>query len=73
MKNQKLTLNLLYKASADTDKAAAFHAKCDQAKSSIVLMKLIKGKDSEDILRVVGRGIASKNKTKVRLCLVWIK
>ena len=44
VKNQKLTLNLLYKASADTDKAAAFHAKCDQAKSSIVLIETDKGK-----------------------------
>ena len=42
--NQKLTLNLLYKASADSDKAAAFHAKCDEAKSSIVLVETDKGK-----------------------------
>ena len=44
VKNQKLTLNLLYKASADSDKAAAFHAKCDQAKSTIVLIETDKGK-----------------------------
>ena len=43
-KNQKLTLNLLYKATADSDKAAAFHAKCDDAKSSIVLIETDKGK-----------------------------
>ena len=42
--NQKLTLNLLYKATADTDKAAAFHAKCDDAKSSIVLIETDRGK-----------------------------
>ena len=42
--NQKLTLNLLYKATADSDKAAAFHAKCDEAKSSIVLVETDKGK-----------------------------
>jgi len=42
--NQKLTLNLLYKATADTDNAAAFHAKCDDAKSSIVLIETKKGK-----------------------------
>ena len=41
---QKLTLNLLYKATADTDRAAAFHAKCDDAKSSIVLVETDKGK-----------------------------
>ena len=42
--NQKLTLNLLYKATADSDKAEAFHAKCDEAKSSIVLIETKKGK-----------------------------
>ena len=42
--NKKLTLNLLYKATADSDKAAAFHAKCDEANSSIVLVETDKGK-----------------------------
>ena len=42
--NQKLTMNLLYKASVDTDKAAAFHAKCDHANSTIVLVETDKGK-----------------------------
>ena len=42
--NKKLTLNLLYKASADTDKATAFHSKCDNAKSTIVLIETDKGK-----------------------------
>ena len=42
--NQKLTLNLLYKATADSDKAAAFHAKCDDAQSTIVLVETDKGK-----------------------------
>ena len=42
--NQKLTLNLLYKATADSDKAEAFHAKCDDACSSIVLVETDKGK-----------------------------
>ena len=42
--NQKLTLNLLYKATADSDKAAAFHAKCDDANSTIVLVETDKGK-----------------------------
>ena len=42
--NKKLTLNLLYKATADSDKAAAFHAKCDDANSSIVLVETDKGK-----------------------------
>ena len=42
--NKKLTLNLLYKATADSDRAAAFHAKCDEAKSSIVLVETDKGK-----------------------------
>ena len=42
--NKKLTLNLLYKASADSDKAEAFHGKCDDAKSTIVLVETDKGK-----------------------------
>jgi len=42
--NKKLTLNLLYKASADSDQASAFHEKCDQAKSTIVLVETDKGK-----------------------------
>ena len=42
--NQKLILNLLYKASEDSDKAEAFHSKCDQAKSTLVLIETNKGK-----------------------------
>ena len=41
--NRKLTLNLLYKATADSDKAEAFHGKCDDAKSTIVLVETDKG------------------------------
>ena len=42
--NKKITLNLLYKATVDSDKAEAFHDKCDQAKSSLVLVETDKGK-----------------------------
>ena len=42
--NRKLTLNLLYKATADSDKAIAFHRKCNDAKSTIVLVETDKGK-----------------------------
>ena len=42
--NQRLTLNLLYKATADSDKAEAFHTKCDEAKSTLVLIETDKGK-----------------------------
>ena len=42
--NKKITLNLLYKASVDSDKAAAFHEKCDKAESSLVLVETDKGK-----------------------------
>ena len=42
--SKKLTLNLLYKASIDSDKAAAFHSKCDGAKSSLVLIESGNGK-----------------------------
>ena len=37
--NKKLTLNLIYKATADSDKAEIFHQKCDKAKSTIVLVE----------------------------------
>ena len=42
--NRKLTLNLLYKATADSDKAIDFHRKCNEAKSTIVLIETDKGK-----------------------------
>ena len=42
--NKKLILNLLYKATVDSDKAAAFHKKCDKAKSTLVLIETVKGK-----------------------------
>ncbi len=42
--NKKITLNLLYKATADSDKASAFHTKCDDAQSSLVLVETDKGK-----------------------------
>ena len=41
---KKLTLNLIYKATADSDKAIAFHTKCDNAKSTIILVETDKGK-----------------------------
>ena len=42
--NKKLILNLLYKATVDSDKASAFHKKCDKAKSTLVLIETVKGK-----------------------------
>ena len=42
--NQRLTLNLLYKASADSDEASVFHAKCDNARSTLVLVETDKGR-----------------------------
>ena len=39
-----VSLDLLYKASIDSDKAAVFHKKCDKAKSSLVLVKSKNGK-----------------------------
>ena len=36
---QKVTLDLLYKATIDSDKAAAFHNKCDYANRTLVLIK----------------------------------
>ena len=42
--NQRITLNLLYKATADSDKAAAFHEKCDDARCTLVLVETDKGR-----------------------------
>ena len=41
---RKVSLNLLYKATIDSDKAEVFHEKCDQAKSTLVLVKSGNGK-----------------------------
>ena len=42
--NKKITLNLLYKATVDSDKAQAFHNKCDSVNNSLVLVKSANGK-----------------------------
>ena len=42
--NKKIILNLLYKATVDSDKAQAFHNKCDSANNSLVLVKSANGK-----------------------------
>ena len=42
--NQRLTLNLLYKATADSDKASVFHEKCDDARSTLVLVETDQGR-----------------------------
>ena len=42
--NNKIILNLLYKATADTDTASSFHQKCDKAESTLVLVESDKGK-----------------------------
>ena len=42
--NRKIILNLLYKATIDSDKAEIFHKKCDMAKSTLVLVKSGNGK-----------------------------
>ena len=40
----KITLNLLYKATVDSDKAAVFHNKCDEASNTLVLIQSTNGK-----------------------------
>ena len=42
--DKKIIINLLYKASVDSDRAAAFHEKCDQAQNTIVLVETKDGK-----------------------------
>ena len=41
--NNRIILNLLYKATSDSDSAAAFHQKCDKAESSLVLVETTEG------------------------------
>ena len=43
-KYKKISLNLLYKAIVDSDKAEIFHQKCDSAKCTLVLIKGANGK-----------------------------
>ena len=40
----KINLTLLYKATIDSDRAEAFHEKCDNEKSSLILIKTTDGK-----------------------------
>ncbi len=40
----KITLNLLYKATVDSDKASVFHEKCDGADNTLVLIESANGK-----------------------------
>ena len=42
--NNTIKLNLLYKATVDSDSAEAFHRNCDKAESSLVLVETDKGK-----------------------------
>jgi hypothetical protein len=42
--HHKITLNLLYKATVDSDKASVFHEKCDAATNSLVLVQSANGK-----------------------------
>ena len=42
--NKKISLNLIYKASVNGDKASTFHERCDQAQNTIVLVETLNGK-----------------------------
>ena len=42
--HSKITLDLLYKATYDTDKASAFHNKCDWASNTLVLVETKNGR-----------------------------
>ena len=71
--NKKLILNLLYKATVDSDKAAAFHKKCDKAKSTLVLIETVKGKRFGGYTSQSWKGNCVEKKTKNLLYLVLIK
>ena len=42
--NRPIKIDLIYKASTDTDTAKAFHDNCDSAKNTIVLVETVNGK-----------------------------
>ena len=42
--NRKIKLDLIYKATTDSDSAESFHYHCDSAKKSIVLIETVNGK-----------------------------
>ena len=42
--NRPIKIDLIYKASVDTDRASAFHYNCDNAKNSIVLIESTNGR-----------------------------
>ena len=42
--NKTIKLDLIYKATTDSDKAEAFHYQCNSARSSIVLIETVNGK-----------------------------
>ena len=42
--NHRININLIYKATVDSDKAEAFHDKCDNANSSIVIIEIENGR-----------------------------
>ena len=61
---QQVILNLLYKASSDSDRAEVFHKKCDKAKSTLVLIETDKGKRFGGYTSVnwKGKGIKKKDR-----------
>ena len=64
-KNKKqIILNLIYKATSDSDRAAAFHKKCNNAQSTIVLIETDKGKRFGGYTSVnwKGKGLNKKDK-----------
>ena len=42
--DKKIYIDLIYKASVDSDRAESFHNRCDSAKSSIVLIETVNGR-----------------------------
>ena len=61
---KQIILNLLYKASSDSDRAKAFHERCDNAKSTIVLIETDKGKRFGGYTSVNWKGKCLKKKDR---------
>ena len=61
---EQIVLNLLYKASSDSDSAKEFHKKCDNAKSTLVLIETDKGKRFGGYTSVNWKGKCLKKKDR---------
>ena len=68
--NKKTKFNKLYKFTVTTDKAQAYHEKCDDTNSTLLLLETVKGKNLEDLLLVYGLENVMIKRMKMPLYLI---